>query len=800
MKGLIQIAGSLLAVLALLKPVNALGGICAQIVHGNFYDLGSLKSDTGYSLDISNTNGKVLFNMCQFLSFRCPGYNNSLAIFRTDELCIPLTMDSLTNGFNSSLMEIENVTDQHAGINFTFSGVVPMDQTQGNLSAKYNLEMLLTCDPNKTDGYVWDETLPSFNSSNGTITIYGRGATSCPKVSGSFIVEFFDKFSFLTAIIAIIIGIIQCFYGYRLYRPTVFLLGFLLSFMIVILFLFEIWTGPESPSYKGYVIVAFAVIIGIMFGFLVAAVAWVAIVVSGAILGFFLSTFVYTLYLYQISSKPSNLLFYNVLVIGMIIGCIAGYEFQSAILILSCSFTGSYLIVRGISVFVGGFPSELNLSVNSQAGVEGTSSVTYYLYLAAIVILTAAGIFTQRKLHTTDMSAEKLNSKLRNFFRRDDPGVELEDLPPQEKPILEERLLESPDQDLEVDTRRSPHHQKQISTEKTVEPAEVIKERTPPKSSPTKKSPRKVPTLEPNEDDDLELPEPPKIVPKAKQSPPPADPKPSRAKAAEVEQSEGEEEEADPEPVPPPRGKQTPTPVARPAESPAKKTGTTPVAKPRPIDPEEEDGEGEEEGAEEQVAYRPAKTAPVVKAEEKSRPTALIGNKAKIAEGGQKTGRLAPKPAPQDSEGDEEGEEEQEHEVVEEKKPPVKEIIPPAPKKKEKKMKIIEQVSIQPPPTEDREEIQWSEEPKIKTPTSKKPSPTQLTTAESESTAPSIVKKKNVKAVKKVVETKIDEEDPEIEEKGVKPEPVSTDAAPKKKITKKKVVKKAPVATIEDED
>lgn len=409
-----------------LTPVSAIGGICAQIVHGNFYDLGQLKSDSGYSLDISNYKGKVLFNMCQFLSFRCPGYNDSIAVYRSDELCIPLTMNSLTSGFNTSIIEKENQADREAGINFTFTGVIPTNAALVNESSKYNLQFLLSCDPNKTDGYVWDDPLPVFSPTNGTITIYGRGAISCPKVSGSFIVEFFDKFSFLTAVIAIIIGAIQCFYGYRLYRPTVFLLGFVLAFLVIVLFLFEIWTGPESPSYKGYVIVAFAVIIGIMFGFLVAAVASVAIVVSGAILGFFLSSFLYSLAFYTIASKPANLLLYNTLAVGLVVGSIAGYEFQDTILILSCSFTGAYLLVRGVSVFLGGFPSELTLSASNQEGTDSPTLV-YYGYLAAVLILTAAGILVQRKLMLRDSSEDKRNRLLRSLLAPGDRDLSLVD-------------------------------------------------------------------------------------------------------------------------------------------------------------------------------------------------------------------------------------------------------------------------------------------------------------------------------------------------------------------------------------
>lgn len=803
MKDLIQIAGFLVVVSNLIRPTRAIGGICAQIVHGNFYDLGPLKSDTGYSLDIANAQGKVLFNMCQFLSFRCPGYNNSIAVYRSDSFCIPLTLDSITTGFNSSIIEKEDGKDEHAGIKYNFTGVVPLDPGQGNQSAKYNLQMILFCDPNKTENFVWDETLPSFNPSNGTITIFGRGATSCPKLSGSFIVEFFDRFSVITAIVAILIGIVQCFYGYRLYRPTVFLLGFLLAFMVIVLFLFEIWAGPASPSYKGYVIVIFAIITGILFGFLVAAVAWVAIVVSGAILGFFLSTFLYTLYLYKISSKPSNLLFYNVLVIGMVIGCIAGYEFQSAILILSCSFTGAYLIVRGISVFIGGFPSELNLSINSQVDPEEVSKVAYYIYLVAIILLTAAGIFVQKKLHSTDDIAEKEYNRLRHLMRKEGAAAELENLEAKDNQELEEPLLdqEEPIEKVKKDKGKQDEVTKS-SPKKIKREASEDKSVTKSNQEGSRKKQIKKDDEEKDEVDEVETSKASKKKPEINnQKPKTTKPEPPKVTKDEDEANEGEEEQDNDEiEIEKPIKKE---PVVK---KPQKQGGGNKVAD-KPVNqvipkrttkgPTKEPSEGEEEGSEEQeimeVETKPQKikedtNLKVKEAENNTKKTNPLSQPTKPVE----------IPKRNESEGEEEGDEEQNDVEIPEKVTPVQ-AMPSSGAKKGGKLMVVTKTSKQTvQPADDEDEIEWSEKQQQEKSTEDKSSQSKPSTV-------SPIKVEEGQMNKKLTKTKIVKKQSKASEapKTTKePEPVveqdQPEAPPIKTKPKKKVLKKKPAEDEED--
>lgn len=401
-KGKIVIQGLFLLLLA--TQTTAVGGICGQFVQGNFYDLSKLQTAADYVLDVSNLNGKIFFNFCGHALTKCPGAGNAFAIFKSDDKCISLTSSSMTSGYNSSLVRYANGT---TGLNLTFSGVYPYDGNNiVDNHTYYKVEFDLQCVPGMFP-VRWDDPHPVYYPSNATFVIKGEGDDMCPKYSGSFLVDFLARFSFLNALFAVLAGCFLTFYGYKLYRPTIFLIGFLLSFFAVGLFLFGVWTSQNSSSYKGYIIFGIALLAGLTFGYLVTKIAWIGLVISGSILGFFISLFLFLLIFFRIVSYPPNLLLYNLIFVGMVAGAIAGYEYTDIILVLSCGISGAYLTVRGLSGFFGGFPNELELASQLMDGAETSTGVAFYLYLALMVTMAAGGVWYQHRLKQRDEAVAK---------------------------------------------------------------------------------------------------------------------------------------------------------------------------------------------------------------------------------------------------------------------------------------------------------------------------------------------------------------------------------------------------------
>ena len=65
------------------------------------------------------------------------------------------------------------------------------------------------------------------------------------------------------------------------------------------------------------------------------------------------------------------------------------------VIIIATSFMGSYAIVRGVSLYAGGFPSEISLHDEIQKGVVDftTFDKRFYIYMGAIVVGMVLGVF-----------------------------------------------------------------------------------------------------------------------------------------------------------------------------------------------------------------------------------------------------------------------------------------------------------------------------------------------------------------------------------------------------------------------
>lgn len=175
-----------------------------------------------------------------------------------------------------------------------------------------------------------------------------------------------------------------------------FLIPAILAF-IVWLFLFSMFFSKDSDLSTGAKWGIFAGCIGvsILIGILCVCLKKVAIALIGASLGAFAFLLIYNALLF---ATPTYILYIGMALWGIATGILVFIIFETLI-IITTSFLGSYLMVRGISHWIGGFPSEILIYelLKSGAGFEGT----FYAYLAVIWVLTIGCIIFQWKVLKT---------------------------------------------------------------------------------------------------------------------------------------------------------------------------------------------------------------------------------------------------------------------------------------------------------------------------------------------------------------------------------------------------------------
>lgn len=183
-----------------------------------------------------------------------------------------------------------------------------------------------------------------------------------------------DAFNIIIGL-TILVGALQCFFGYRIFKLILGLTGFLIGGVLA---------AAIGSSFSQEVI--FILLSGLMGGFIGAALMvtlyFAGIFLIGAILGSVLGTVLYAV----AESQPDPAV---LLITAVLVGIIA-LSFQKFMIIVSTAFGGAWGIIIGIAYFITGV---INLSNPEQT----FSSDGKYLYaiLLCWLALGIAGVINQ---------------------------------------------------------------------------------------------------------------------------------------------------------------------------------------------------------------------------------------------------------------------------------------------------------------------------------------------------------------------------------------------------------------------
>lgn len=191
----------------------------------------------------------------------------------------------------------------------------------------------------------------------------------------------------VTAIFSILFGIVDCFFGYRIFRVVLSILGFIVGA--------SIGMAMVGESTQATQLIA-AVIGGLIGAVVMNALYFVGIVIAGALLGALLVN----LLLAALGVEP-NVVF---LVIGAIVGGAVALVLNKFMIILSTAFSGAASIIYGLSLFIpdlGGFDP---LGALSRANAEGGQSSL--ILVVAWIILGIAGVGVQYRASEAEEEAQ----------------------------------------------------------------------------------------------------------------------------------------------------------------------------------------------------------------------------------------------------------------------------------------------------------------------------------------------------------------------------------------------------------
>ena len=209
-------------------------------------------------------------------------------------------------------------------------------------------------------------------------------------------------------------GIATCFFGGQLIDYVYIGVPALFAFLFVTVMLssfgtFSVLEEDNPTTGKGVIkaIVGFVVstAVAIAAGFLASKLQKVASGILGGIAGFFLGFLLYSL-VFAMFIKSSPILLWIILIASSAAGTYLMFAKKDEMEAHATVFIGAYLIIRGISFFLGGYPNEAQTFAQLKEGNFKLSGYVY-LYFLLFILLNVAGTWVQ---HKTD--PELLKKKL----------------------------------------------------------------------------------------------------------------------------------------------------------------------------------------------------------------------------------------------------------------------------------------------------------------------------------------------------------------------------------------------------
>jgi hypothetical protein len=196
--------------------------------------------------------------------------------------------------------------------------------------------------------------------------------------------------SVILPILLIIFGLLNCFFGYRLFKVMLVLWGFLLGVAVG-----AIVAGNVTEGQTLWLVVG-ALVGGIAGAVLLRSLYLVGVFIVGGVAGWLLANSIGTLLSFEMPLL--------VLIIVAVVGGIAALILQRVAIVLATAIAGGWSIVRGLSLLLtGNEPPSADVSGIAAAEPQVGLPILIVLGLLAIFVIVGAVI----QFRTTDKEAKE---------------------------------------------------------------------------------------------------------------------------------------------------------------------------------------------------------------------------------------------------------------------------------------------------------------------------------------------------------------------------------------------------------
>jgi len=217
----------------------------------------------------------------------------------------------------------------------------------------------------------------------------------------------------IAAVLAIVIGIAVAFFGYKLFKPVLFISGFVVGAMVGFLVAERIFKNQSYITTASWIT---AIICGIILGAIVICVFQLGVFLIGAAAGILLAFALNTSFGYKIwPSNPTGMLYILLVVLALLFGWLA-LRLERPFIIVATSLCGAIATVWGIGYFAGKYPSGQDLESwriqLADGNYEYKIGNEWWGYMAGTILLFIIALFVQFK-----KTADGINHNMKKSSR-----------------------------------------------------------------------------------------------------------------------------------------------------------------------------------------------------------------------------------------------------------------------------------------------------------------------------------------------------------------------------------------------
>ena len=189
--------------------------------------------------------------------------------------------------------------------------------------------------------------------------------------------------------IAITGGIMLCFYGLALVKPSICFITFL-TCIVVSLFIFYacFLTAIEITPVFWYFLGG-GVAGGLVVGILMAKFVKIGAAILGGWGGFALGLILNESLLWHFYL---SWLFWTANIVCIVVAAVATYKLFEPAIIVATSVIGSYFLIRGVSCYLGHYYNEFTIINELKAGLYSSIDPIYWGYVGGFVLFSIIGV------------------------------------------------------------------------------------------------------------------------------------------------------------------------------------------------------------------------------------------------------------------------------------------------------------------------------------------------------------------------------------------------------------------------